>query len=113
MFQINAVQQKFNISHTWDIYKHFLLCWVFIAVHSLSLAAVHELLIVGFLSLLSTGSAVVEHRLSCPVACGIFPDQASNPHALNWQADSLPLDHQRSSYTWDFKLSNSCVKKGK
>ena len=63
-------------------------------MHSLSLAAVHELLIVGFLSLLSTGSAVVEHGLSCPAACGIFPDQALNPHALNWKADSLPLDHR-------------------
>ena len=63
--------------------KIFLLCSVFIAVHRLSLAAVHELVIVGFLLLLRTGSAVVAHRLSCPVACGIFPDQVLNPHALN------------------------------
>ena len=27
----------------------------------------------------STGSIVVAHGLSCPAACGIFPDQGSNP----------------------------------
>ena len=27
-------------------------------------------------------------RLSCPVACGIFPDQRLNPCPLHWQADS-------------------------
>ena len=35
---------------------------------------------------------ITEH--SCPVACGIFPDQGSNPRLLHWQADSVPLDHQ-------------------
>ena len=29
-------------------------------------------------------------------ACGIFPDQGSNPCALHWQADSQPLRHQGS-----------------
>ena len=27
---------------------------------------------------------------------GIFPNQGSNPHLLNWQEDSLPLRHQGS-----------------
>ena len=36
----------------------------------------------------STGSAVVAHGLSCSVACGIFPDQGSNPCSLHWQAAS-------------------------
>ena len=31
--------------------------------------------------------------LSCSTACGIFPDQGSNPGPLHWQADSLPLSH--------------------
>ena len=35
-------------------------------------------------------------RCTCPVACGIFPDQGSNPCPLHWKADSLPLDHQGS-----------------
>ena len=42
------------------------------------------------------GSAAVAHGPSCSVACGIFPDQASNPCPLNWQADSQPLRHQGS-----------------
>ena len=28
------------------------------------------------------------HGLSCPLGCGIVPDQGSNPCALHWQADS-------------------------
>ena len=42
------------------------------------------------------GSVVVAHGPSCPVACGIFPDQGSNPCPLHWQADSQPLRHQGS-----------------
>ena len=35
---------------------------------------------------------IVVHRLSCPVACGIFLDQGSSPCPLHWQVDSKPLD---------------------
>ena len=42
------------------------------------------------------GSVVVAHRPSCSAACGIFPDQGSNPCPLYWQADSQPLRHQGS-----------------
>ena len=53
------------------------------------------------LSLRSTGSrracsVVVAHGTSCSAACGIFPDQGSNPCPLHWQADSQPLRHQGS-----------------
>ena len=41
-------------------------------------------------------SGVVAHSLSCPAACGIFPDQESNLCPLHWQADSQPLDYQGS-----------------
>ena len=48
-------------------------------------------------------SVVVAHRLSscghrpsCSAACGIFPDQGSNPCPLHWQADSQPLSHEGS-----------------
>ena len=34
--------------------------------------------------------------LTCSVACGIFPDQGSNPSLLHWQTDSLPLSHEGS-----------------
>ena len=42
------------------------------------------------------GSAVVAHAPSCSAACGIFPDQGSNPCPLHWQADSQPLRHKGS-----------------
>ena len=42
------------------------------------------------------GSVIVAHRPSCSMACGIFPDQGSNPCPLHWQADSQPLRHQGS-----------------
>ena len=78
--------------------------WVFIAVHGLSLVAASRghssLRYMGFSlqwllllrstgsrcagsvvvarGLYSAGSVVVVHRLSCSMACGIFPDQGSN-----------------------------------
>ena len=42
------------------------------------------------------GSVVLAHGPSCSAACGIFPDQGSNPCPLYWQADSQPLCHQGS-----------------
>ena len=42
------------------------------------------------------GSVVVAHGPSCSAACGIFPDQGSNPCPLHWQSDSQPLRHQGS-----------------
>ena len=45
------------------------------------------------------GSAVVAHGPSCSAACGIFPDQGSNPCPLRRQADSQPLRHQGSPRT--------------
>ena len=44
----------------------------------------------------SSGPIAVAHRLSCSVACGIFPDRGSNPHLLHWQVDSLLLSPQGS-----------------
>ena len=42
------------------------------------------------------GSVIVAHGPSCSAACGIFPDQGSNPCPLHRQADSQPLRHQGS-----------------
>ena len=88
----------------------FWLCWVFVSVRGPSLAAASgghsSSRCVGPspswpLLLRSTGSSragsvVVAHRPSCSAACGIFPDQGSNPCPLHWQADSQPLRHQGS-----------------
>ena len=41
-------------------------------------------------------SVIVAHGPSCSAACGILPDQGSNPCPLHWQADSQPLRHQGS-----------------
>ena len=46
----------------------------------------------------STGFVVVACGRSCSVACRIFLDQGLNLFVLHWQADSLPLRHQRSPY---------------
>ena len=40
----------------------------------------------------------MHHRLCCSEACGIFPDQGSNPCPLHWPADSYLLCHQGSLY---------------
>ena len=44
------------------------------------------------------GSVIVAHGPSCSAACGIFPDQGSNPCPLHWQADSQPLCHLGSPH---------------
>ena len=46
----------------------------------------------------SVGSVAVVHGLNCSEACGIFPNQGSNPCLLHWQVDSLPLSHQGCNF---------------
>ena len=86
------------------------LCWVFASVQRLSLVVAsggHSSSWCAGLSplrplpLRSTGSrragsVIVAHGPSCSAACGILPDQGTNPHPLHWQADSQPLCHQGS-----------------
>ena len=90
------------------LFIYFWLCWVLVSVRGLSLVAASRghsssrcagLSLSQPLLLWSTGSrdrgsVVVAHGLSCSAACGIFPDQGSNPCPLHWQADSQPLRHQ-------------------
>ena len=92
------------------LFIYFWLCWVFVSVRGLSpvvASGVHSSSRCAGLSpsrpllLRSTGSSragsvIVAHGPSCSVACGIFPDQGSNPSPLHWQADSQPLRHQGS-----------------
>ena len=93
-----------------NLFIYFWLRWVFVSVRGLSLVAASgghsSLWCAGFslsrpLLLRSTGSrcagsVIAAHGPSCSAACGIFPDQGSNPCALHWQADSQPLRHQGS-----------------
>ena len=92
------------------LFIYLWLCWVFVSVRGLSLVVAsggHSssrcagLSLSRPLLLRSTGSrragsVIVAHGPSCSVACGIFPDQGSNPCSLHWQADSQPLSHQGS-----------------
>ena len=91
------------------LFIYLWLCWV-VSVRGLSLVAAsggHSssrcagLSLSWPLLLRSTGSwcagsAIVAHGPSRSAACGIFPDQGSNPCPLHWQADSQPLCHQGS-----------------
>ena len=105
--------------------------WVFVSVQGLSLVTAsggHSSSRCAGLSLSRplllwstgsrhTGSIVVAHGPSCSAACGIFPDQGSNPCPLHWQADSQPLRHQGSpllflpscSFTTFFFTFNSAI----
>ena len=92
------------------LFIYLWLCWVFVSVRGLSPVAAsggHSsswcagLSLSRPLLLRSTGSrragsVIVAHGPSCSAACGILPDQGSNPCPLHWQADSQPLRHQGS-----------------
>ena len=109
---------------------YFWLCWVFVAARRLSPVSVsggYSLLrCVGFSlqwplllwsmgsrhaaqQLWLVGSVVVVNRPSCSEACGIFPDQGSNPCPLHWQADSQPLRHWGSPLLANFKVCNTVL----
>ena len=102
----------FNFYLLFIYYVYFWLCWVFVSVRGLSPAAAsggHPSSRCAGLSLLRplllrsrgsrrSGSAVVAHGPSRSAACGILPDQGSNPCPRHWQADSQPLRHQGSPH---------------
>ena len=95
------------------LFIYFWLCWVFVSVCGLSLVAasgghsssqcagvsLSRPLLLQSTGSRCAGSVVVAHGPSCSAACGIFPDQGSNPCPLHWQADSQPLRHQGSPLT--------------
>ena len=99
-----------------NLFIYFWLCWVFVSVRGLSLVAAsggHSSSRCAGLSLSRpvllrstgsrpAGSVIVAHGPNCSAACGIFPDQGSNPCLLHWQADSQPLRHQGSPEAWHF-----------
>ena len=101
------------------LFIYFWLCWVFVSVRGLSLVmasgghsssrcaglSLSRPLLLRSTGSRRAGSVVVAHEPSCSAACGIFPDQGSNPCPLHWQADSQPLRHQGSpSWTLDSSL---------
>ena len=91
---------------------YFWVCWVFVSVRGLSLVeasgghsssqcvglSLSRPLLLQSTGSRRAGSVVVAHGPSCFVACGILPDQGSNPCPLHRQANSQPLHHQGSPY---------------
>ena len=110
---VHMVRSKHLFKKFIYLFIYFWLCWVFVSVQGLALVVASgghsSSRCAGLspsqpLSLWSTGSrhagsVVVAHGPSCSAACGIFPDQGSNPCPLHWQADSQPLHHQGSLVT--------------
>ena len=108
--EFTSLKFFFFLIFTLYFFIYFWLRWVFVSVRGLSLFAASEghsssrctgLSLLWLLLLRSTGSkragsVLVAHGPSCSVACGIFPDQGSNPCPLHWQAYSQPLRHQGS-----------------
>ena len=93
------------------IYLFYLwLCWVFVSVRGLSPVAASgghsssrctglspsRPLLLRSTGSRRAGSVIVAHGPSRSAACGILPDQGSNPCPLHRQADSQPLRHQGS-----------------
>ena len=108
--KVTGTQCVFYVCLFVCLFIYLWLCWVFVSVQGLSLVVAsrgHSSSRCAGLSLLRplllrstgsrrAGSVIVAHGPSCSVACGIFPDQGSNPCPLHWQADSQPLHHQGS-----------------
>ena len=106
-FFLKNMRWYFNFIY---LFIYLWLCWVFVSVRGLPLIAAsggHSssrcagLSLSRPLLLRSTGSrragsVIVAHGPSHSTACGILPDQGSNPCSLHWQADSQPLRHQGS-----------------
>ena len=98
------------LSNLFILFIYFWLCWAFISVPGLSLVdasgghssswcaglSLSRPLLLRSTDSRCAGSVVVAHGPSCSAACGILPDQGSNPCPLHWQADSQPLHHQGS-----------------
>ena len=92
------------------LFIYLWLCWVFVSVWGLSLVAasgghsssrcagpsLSRPLLLRSTGSRRAGSAIVAHGPSRSAACGILPDQGSNPCPLHWQADPQPLRHQGS-----------------
>ena len=84
-----------SLLSVWGFFSQYL--FIFMAVLSLrsySLVVMSGFLIVGNFLVGEPrlpgpwALVVVVHGFSCTAACGIFPDEGSNPCPLHWQVDS-------------------------
>ena len=102
--------QAFFLSFFLSLFIYLWLCWIFVSVWGLSPVvasgghpssrctglSLSRPLLLQSTGCRHAGSVIVAHRPSCSTACGILPDQGSNPCPLHQQADSQPLSHQGS-----------------
>ena len=85
----------------------WILFWILFFIFALGLHCGKQATLLAVVNRLLTASLVAEqglssawvsvamiHELSCPMVCGISPNQGSNLCPLHWEEDSLPLDHQ-------------------
>ena len=86
------VNQHRGFLFVWAALGLLAACGLFLAVASggYSLVAVRGLPLAVTSLVAERGllGLVVTHKLSCPAACRIFPDQGLNSCPLQWQADS-------------------------
>ena len=106
----NLTHCLFVFCFFFNLFIYIWLCWVFVSVRGLSPVAASgghspsrraglspsRPLLLQSTGSRRAGSAIVAHGPSRSAACGIFPDQGSNPRPPHWQADSQPLRHQGS-----------------
>ena len=83
-----VVSRSYSSLQCVDFSFRWLLLWQSMGSRTGLQQLVQEGSVVVVCGLESAGSVVVAHGLSCSEACGIFPDQGSNPCPLHWQADS-------------------------
>ena len=102
-----SFQPVFFFFKTFYFFINFWPCCIFVAVLAFSScseqgAALHCSVRASHCRGLSCYRAQA-HRLSCSMACGIFPEQGPNPWLLPWQAGSSPLSHRGSPSNLYFK----------
>ena len=68
---------------TWSLFS--CIEWRLVAAYELLIAVAS---VVTEHQLRVQASVGTVHGLTCPKACGILPDQGSNPYPLHWQVDS-------------------------
>ena len=85
-------------------YIFILLCCCLVTKSYLTLLWPHGLALQASLSM---GFPKQEYWSELPFPSpGIFANQRSNPHLLNWQRDSLPLSHQGSPFLLYFSTNH-------
>ena len=75
--------QSLTLTHFWSmLYIYFWLCWELLSSYGVRASHCTDFSRCSTQTLGQVGSVVTAHRLNCSGACGISPDQGSNPCPL-------------------------------